>query len=73
MMDILSRHGIVRALFDNRWLHLFALDEDGRMAWRYAGDLEWTAMNHVDADEPWMQTKVTASLLVQDTPLIPSL
>ena len=35
----------VRALFDNRWLHLFALDETGRMAWRYAGDLDWTATN----------------------------
>ncbi|MBL0935393.1 MAG: DUF2309 domain-containing protein [Rhizobiaceae bacterium] len=38
---ILERHADVRALFDNRWLHLFALDEDGRMAWRYAGDLAW--------------------------------
>ena len=26
------------------WLHLFALDEAGRMAWRYAGDLQWTAI-----------------------------
>lgn len=40
--DILKRHAEVRALFDNRWLHLFALDQDGRMAWRYAGDLQWT-------------------------------
>lgn len=38
---ILERHADVRALFDNRWLHLFALDDDGRMAWRYAGDLTW--------------------------------
>jgi len=45
MTDILKRHDGVRALFDNRWLHLFALDEAGRMAWRYAGDLQWTAMN----------------------------
>jgi uncharacterized protein YbcC (UPF0753/DUF2309 family) len=41
MADILSRHEGVRALFDNRWLHLFALDEAGRMRWRYAGDLTW--------------------------------
>ena len=40
---ILERHPGVRALFDNRWLHLFALDEAGRMTWRYAGDLEWIA------------------------------
>ena len=38
---ILERHPQVRELFDNRWLHLFALDVDGRMAWRYAGDLTW--------------------------------
>jgi uncharacterized protein YbcC (UPF0753/DUF2309 family) len=45
MTEILRRHGGVRALFDNRWLHLFALDEAGRMAWRYAGDLQWTEMS----------------------------
>lgn len=39
--DVLRRHDGVRALFDNRWLHLFALDDSGRMAWRYTGDLEW--------------------------------
>ncbi len=38
---ILERHPEVRALFDNRWLHLFALDDEGRMAWRYTGDLCW--------------------------------
>ena len=41
MSDVLERHPGVRALFDNRWLHLFALNETGAMAWRYAGDLEW--------------------------------
>ncbi|MBI1239938.1 MAG: DUF2309 family protein [Alphaproteobacteria bacterium] len=41
MTDILERHEEVRALFDNRWLHLFAMDGEGRLAWRYAGDLEW--------------------------------
>jgi uncharacterized protein YbcC (UPF0753/DUF2309 family) len=45
MTEILERHDGVRALFDNRWLHLFALDETGQMAWRYAGDLQWTAMS----------------------------
>jgi uncharacterized protein YbcC (UPF0753/DUF2309 family) len=42
--DILERHAGVRALFDNKWLHLFALDDAGRMAWRYAGGLSWEAM-----------------------------
>lgn len=41
MTEILKRHQGVRALFDNRWLHLFSLDEMGKMAWRYAGDLSW--------------------------------
>ena len=41
MTDILSRHEGVRALFDNKWLHLFAMDEQGQLAHRYAGDLTW--------------------------------
>ena len=39
---VLARHPGVRALFDNRWLHLFTLDDQGRIAWRYGGNLEWT-------------------------------
>jgi uncharacterized protein YbcC (UPF0753/DUF2309 family) len=41
MTDILKRHNQVRALFDNKWLHLVALDDDGLVAWRYIGDLRW--------------------------------
>ena len=53
MSDILSRHEGVRALFDNRWLHLFALDETGQMAWRYEGNLEWSPVERADrAAEP---------------------
>lgn len=44
MSEILARHAQVRALFDNGWLHLFSLDDTGRMAWRYAGDLQWLAV-----------------------------
>ncbi|MEY4696646.1 MAG: hypothetical protein RIT14_1074, partial [Pseudomonadota bacterium] len=40
--DVLSRHPGLRALFDNGWLHLFAL-EGGRIAWRYRPDLLWHA------------------------------
>ncbi len=49
MTAILKRHAEVRALFDNRWLSLFALDDAGRMAWRYAGDLEWAAVVELKA------------------------
>ena len=49
MTEILRRHTNVRALFDNRWLHLFALDEAGRMAWRYTGDLEWAPFIEAEA------------------------
>ncbi|MFN2331543.1 MAG: putative inorganic carbon transporter subunit DabA, partial [Halomonas sp.] len=43
--QMLNKHADVRALFDNRWLHLFALDEKGHMAWRYSGDLEWQSVD----------------------------
>ena len=42
MSDILRRHPGVRELFDNGWLHLIAMDDAGKLAWRYRGDLEWT-------------------------------
>ncbi|MEZ5789123.1 MAG: DUF2309 domain-containing protein, partial [Xanthobacteraceae bacterium] len=56
MTDILKRHDAVRALFDNRWLHLFALDETGCMAWRYAGGLKWVDERpHVLATQPRLE------------------
>jgi len=45
MSEILSRHDGVRDLFDNNWLHLFALDAEGKMAMRYVGDLKWEAVS----------------------------
>jgi uncharacterized protein YbcC (UPF0753/DUF2309 family) len=51
IVEILARHPGVRALFDNRWLHLFALDENGTMAWRYRGDLTWEAVEREGAAE----------------------
>lgn len=41
---ILDRHPDLRHLFQNHWMHLFALDERGRMAWRHDGEREWQAM-----------------------------
>ena len=45
MSGILQRHPEVRALFDNGWLHLIAMDDQGQMAWRYCGDLKWERFN----------------------------
>ncbi len=50
MNDILARHDGVRALFDKRWLHLFAMDRDGRLAYRYTGDLDWEPVSTPTAD-----------------------
>jgi uncharacterized protein YbcC (UPF0753/DUF2309 family) len=40
MIRILEKHPAVRALFDNGWLHLFAL-EGGKVAARYLPGLRW--------------------------------
>jgi hypothetical protein len=40
MTEILRRHDDVRQLFDNGWLHLFAL-QDGLVAGRYRRGLVW--------------------------------
>ncbi|MEE4162704.1 MAG: DUF2309 domain-containing protein [Woeseiaceae bacterium] len=51
MNDVLRRHEGVRELFDNRWLHLFAVDNDGRLGYRYVGDLQWEPLEpSVDDD-----------------------
>ncbi len=55
MVVILDRHPDVRALFDNRWLHLFALDDAGKMAWRYGGDLGWEAVIKVGGSDAFSE------------------
>ena len=49
MTEILERHPQVRALFDNRWLHLIAMGDKGRLAWRYDGDLKWSRFDASEA------------------------
>lgn len=44
MSAVLDKHPQVRALFDNRWLHLIAMDDHGRLAWRYDGKGGWEPM-----------------------------
>jgi len=44
MNGIIEKHEMVRHLLDNGWLHLYAIDENGRLAHKYAGRLEWTPL-----------------------------
>lgn len=39
--SVLARQPRVRELLDNGWIHLFAIDDAGGSARRYAGDLTW--------------------------------
>ncbi len=41
MSSVIERQDMVRQLCDNRWLALYACDDDGRVTHRYAGDLSW--------------------------------
>ena len=41
----LARLGDVRKLADNRWIHLFALSDDGRVSNRYRGGLQWDSVS----------------------------
>ncbi len=45
MTDVLSRHDGVRELCDHRWVQLLAMDDGGRIAHRYVGDLSWRAID----------------------------
>ena len=47
---ILEKHPNVRALFDNRWLHLFTLNADGQMDQRYDGDIKWVPFDGVTSE-----------------------
>ena len=40
---VISRHDDVRELVDNKWIHLMGMDDLGRVAHRYAGQLRWEA------------------------------
>lgn len=50
MTDILRRHDGVRDLFDNGWLHLIAMDDDGKLGWRYDGNLSWSPISGTPPD-----------------------
>ncbi len=41
MSKILQKHDSIRQLCDNQWIYLFAINEQGKVAYKYIGDLEW--------------------------------
>ncbi|WP_306117566.1 MULTISPECIES: DUF2309 domain-containing protein [unclassified Roseitalea] len=45
MNAVIERQANVRDLLDNGWLFLFAIDETGAVSHRYAGGLQWTALD----------------------------
>jgi uncharacterized protein len=45
MNAILEKHQSLRDLFDNGWMHLMAMDQDGQISQRYTGALSWEAVS----------------------------
>jgi uncharacterized protein YbcC (UPF0753/DUF2309 family) len=45
MNDIIARHAGLRDLVDNGWVHLWRMDESGRIAARYSGSGRWTQID----------------------------
>jgi uncharacterized protein YbcC (UPF0753/DUF2309 family) len=41
---VISQHAAVRELVDNRWVHLFALSDQGIVSHHYRGQLRWEAL-----------------------------
>ena len=41
---VIRKHELVRQLVDNRWVHLFAMDEAPDRLHRYCGSCEWMAL-----------------------------
>jgi len=41
MNDVLTAHEVIRQLADNRWLHLYAMSDEGRISHRYEGRCRW--------------------------------
>lgn len=50
--DILKRHPQVSALFDNNWLSLITIDDQGQLAWRYGNGGTWKRMDGAEMEAP---------------------
>jgi uncharacterized protein len=49
MNEILAKHQSVRDLCDNGWIHLLAMNEGGKVSYRYNGNLTWESTNKLVA------------------------
>jgi len=45
MSKILDKHESIRNLCDNEWIYLFSMNEQGRVAYKYIGDLQWEVVH----------------------------
>ncbi|MFY0607017.1 MAG: DUF2309 domain-containing protein [Cyclobacteriaceae bacterium] len=45
MSKILEKHESIRHLCDNNWIYLFAMNDQGKVAYKYIGDLQWEVVN----------------------------
>jgi uncharacterized protein YbcC (UPF0753/DUF2309 family) len=45
MSRILEKHESIRHLCDNQWIFLFAMNNQGKVAYKYLGDLQWEVVN----------------------------
>lgn len=43
--SVVAEHEMVRQLVDNRWLHLFLIDDAGKISHRYVRDGKWDTLN----------------------------
>ena len=41
MSKILQKHESIKHLCDNEWIYLFAMNDEGKVAYKYIGNLEW--------------------------------
>lgn len=48
---VLMKHDALRQLFDNGWLHLLAMDDQGNIVWRYVGSGSWEAFEDLAHSE----------------------
>ena len=45
MSKILEKHESIRQLCDNEWIYLFAMNDQGKVAYKYIGNLEWEVVH----------------------------